>query len=144
MDTLRKYPKFGQNDDQGRKSIGSGYGTGPCSEALLAAGADLEKAGPGGITPLMRAAYRGRVENLRLFLAHGADVNRVYRFGYDARYYAEQYRVQLRSETEEVGLAEEADEELQAWFQAQAQRTQLCIVLLGGPRLTPIVTPEFP
>ena len=133
---------FGQNDDHGRNATGSGYGTGPCSEALLAAGADLEKAGPGGITPLMRAAYRGHVENLRLLLAHGADVNRVDRFVHDARYYAEQYRVHLRSETEEEGSAAEADEARQAWFQAQKQRAQLCLVLLGGPGLTPIVTPK--
>lgn len=47
-----------------------------------------------------------------------------------------------KSETEEEGSAEEADEEMQAWFQAQEQRAQLCLVLLGGPGLTPIVTPK--
>ncbi len=112
--------------------VQSSYGAGSCIETLLAAGADVEKAGSGGITPLMRAAYRGRLENLRLLLAHGAAVDRVDRFGHDARYYAEQYGAHLRSELAAEDSVEDADESVQAWYQEQAEQAQLCLALLGG------------
>lgn len=116
-------------------AVQSAYGAGPCIEALLAADADLEKTGPAGITPLMRAAYRGRDENLRLLLAHGADASRVDRYGHDARYYAEQALACLRSELEKERSAEEPDEEILSWYQEQEENTQLCLALLGGPNL---------
>jgi ankyrin repeat protein len=44
-------------------------------ETLIKAGADPNATGPGGATPLMKAATSGSVEAVNALIAHGADVN---------------------------------------------------------------------
>ena len=44
-------------------------------EVLLKAGADAKTATTNGTTPLMFAAASGRVEAVKLLVAHGADIN---------------------------------------------------------------------
>ena len=110
--------------------VRSSFGAEPCIAALLDAGADVEKAAHGGITPTMWAAAYGQVENLRLLLAHGADAGRVDRFGHDARYYARQYLASLRAEAEEERSADEENAQAQEWRQEREQSARSCIALL--------------
>ena len=57
-------------------------------EALLAAGADTEKADEDGYTALMRAAIKGHIEVAEALLAAGADTEKATRLGYTALIWA--------------------------------------------------------
>ena len=48
------------------------YGHLECAKALLGAGADINKQANGGSTPLMIAAYNGKIEVVRELLKRGA------------------------------------------------------------------------
>jgi ankyrin repeat protein len=113
-------------------AVQSSYGAEPCLEALVAAGAEVDKPGHLGITPLMAAAAYGMAENLRLLLAHGADATRADHFGHDAGYYARQYLAHLRAEAEEEGSTGAADEESHAWRRKREENAQRCLALLGA------------
>jgi ankyrin repeat protein len=60
-----------------RRLLSAATWSGPADVArVLRAGADPDRAAPGGTTPLYRASVHGRADNVRVLLAAGADPNR--------------------------------------------------------------------